>query len=114
MPTSTQESGRDRRLMLESLQTFGRGDGDAPLVTKWTHAADEGTGISSGNSTKDAKDQAITFVLSTDDVDRHGDVVSADGWVLDSYRKNPVLLTQLRTQNDWVRQSKPQHHFCRG
>lgn len=35
---------------------------------------------------------AITFVLSTDDVDRHGDVVSADGWRLEAYLRNPVLL----------------------
>ena len=34
----------------------------------------------------------ITFVLSTDDVDRHGDVVSADGWQLEAYLQNPVLL----------------------
>ena len=34
----------------------------------------------------------VTFVLSTDDIDRHGDVVSADGWQLESYRRNPVLL----------------------
>ena len=33
-----------------------------------------------------------TFVLSTDEVDRHGDVVSADGWRLEAYRENPVLL----------------------
>ena len=37
-------------------------------------------------------DGPITFVLSTGDADRHGYVVAADGWVLDSYRKNPVLL----------------------
>ena len=35
---------------------------------------------------------AVTFVLSTDEVDRHGDVVSADGWLLEAYRQNPVLL----------------------
>ena len=34
----------------------------------------------------------VTFVLSTDEVDRHGDVVSADGWRLEAYRENPVLL----------------------
>lgn len=32
------------------------------------------------------------FVLSTEEVDRHGDVVSVDGWRLESYRRNPVLL----------------------
>ena len=34
----------------------------------------------------------VTFVLSTDEVDRHGDVVSAAGWRLEAYRENPVLL----------------------
>ena len=34
----------------------------------------------------------MTFVLSTDEVDRHGDVVSADGWRLEAYRENPVFL----------------------
>ncbi len=34
----------------------------------------------------------VTFVLSTDDVDRHGDVVAADGWRLEAYLRNPVLL----------------------
>ena len=38
------------------------------------------------------EDSRVTFVLSTDDVDRHGDVVSADGWRLEAYLQNPVLL----------------------
>ncbi len=97
MPTSTQESGRDRRLLLQSLQAFSPGVGKAPLVTKWTlakqpGAGEAGPGLITESSAKNSKDQAITFVLSTDDVDRHGDVISADGWVLDSYRENPVLL----------------------
>ena len=35
---------------------------------------------------------ALTVIVSTGDVDRHGDVVSPDGWRLDSYRRNPVVL----------------------
>ena len=103
MPTSTQESGRERRLLLESLRAFSRGDEEAPLVTRWTNSTGAGAGLSgespidrdedsTKNSLDHGKDQAITFVLSTDDVDRHGDVISADGWVLESYRENPVLL----------------------
>lgn len=92
MPTSNQEPGRERRLLLESLRAFKNGVGEAPLVTKWTHWAEAGADTGSGAPVKDAPDQAITFVLSTDDVDRHGDVISASGWVLDSYRDNPVLL----------------------
>ena len=34
----------------------------------------------------------MTFVISTDDVDRHGDVISVKGWRLESYRRNPVFL----------------------
>ena len=101
MPTSTQKSGRERRLLLESLQAFSRGDEEAPLVTKWTMASESGLNTSGDCPLKDLhakesqdedKDGAITFVLSTDDVDRHGDIISADGWTLDSYRANPVLL----------------------
>ena len=97
MPTSTQESGPERRFLLESLQAFSSGAGEAPLVTKWTHWAGAGAGLVGDSSIHKASpdqemDQAITFVLSTDDEDRHGDVISADGWVLDSYRENPVLL----------------------
>ena len=35
---------------------------------------------------------ALTFVVSSGDVDRHGDVVSPEGWRLDAYRANPVVL----------------------
>ena len=92
MPISTQESERDRRLLLESLQAFSRGAGEAPLITKWTHSAEDGASLGGDSMNRESEDQAITFVLSTDEVDRHGDVISADGWVLDSYRENPVLL----------------------
>lgn len=34
----------------------------------------------------------MTFVLSTDEVDRHGDVIATSGWNLESYRKSPVFL----------------------
>ena len=46
MPTSTQESERDRRLLLESLQAFGRGLGEAPLVTKWTNSMEDVASLS--------------------------------------------------------------------
>lgn len=37
-------------------------------------------------------DDIIRFVASTEAVDRYGDIVRADGWKLDNYRKNPVVL----------------------
>ncbi len=39
-----------------------------------------------------AGDAPLTFVVSSGAVDRHGDVVSPDGWRLDAYRANPVVL----------------------
>lgn len=32
------------------------------------------------------------MVISTDDVDRHGEIVSQDGWLTDNYMKNAVVL----------------------
>lgn len=34
----------------------------------------------------------LTFTISTDSVDRDRDTISAEGWALDNYRKNPVVL----------------------
>jgi HK97 family phage prohead protease len=34
----------------------------------------------------------FTFTLSDETVDRYGDIVSADGWELDWFRKNPIAL----------------------
>ena len=62
------------------------GGGTATPVLKWNAA-----GVSPGAVAERAAGP-VTFVLSTDEVDRHGDVVSADGWLLEAYRENPVLL----------------------
>jgi HK97 family phage prohead protease len=34
----------------------------------------------------------MEFTLSDETVDRYGDIVSADGWELDAFRKNPIAL----------------------
>ena len=39
-----------------------------------------------------ADEGPLTFVVSSGAVDRHGDVVSPEGWRLDAYRANPVVL----------------------
>ena len=58
----------------------------AAPVLKWNAA-----GVSAAAAAEKAAGP-VTFVLSTDDVDRHGDVVCADGWRLEAYRENPVFL----------------------
>ena len=37
-------------------------------------------------------DNVIRFVITTQDVDRAGDIVMADGWDFENYMKNPVVL----------------------
>lgn len=43
---------------------------------------------------KNFNDEERTFeaIASTETPDRHGDIIKQDGWVLDSFLKNPVLL----------------------
>lgn len=36
--------------------------------------------------------RTVDFVISTATVDRYGDTVAVDGWKLEAYRKNPVVL----------------------
>jgi len=40
----------------------------------------------------DAAERVLEVVASTEDVDRYGDVVSAAGWQLDDFRRNPIFL----------------------
>jgi hypothetical protein len=40
----------------------------------------------------DGESRKITFTISTASVDRYGDTIAVDGWQLDAFRKNPVVL----------------------
>jgi hypothetical protein len=31
-------------------------------------------------------------IATTEDTDRHGEVIKIDGWMLDNYMKNPIIL----------------------
>lgn len=37
-------------------------------------------------------ERTVEFVISTASVDRMGDTIAVDGWKLDNFRKNPVVL----------------------
>lgn len=41
---------------------------------------------------KDLGENQTRFIITTEAVDRHGDTVSADGWQVDNFMKNPVVL----------------------
>ena len=74
----------ERERLFEALEAFTQGVGDPPLMHKWRDAGRQ--------AANDGQQQPMAFVLSTDEVDRYGDVIEADGWKLASYRNNPVLL----------------------
>lgn len=94
-----------RERLLEALEAFRKGVGEAPLLRKWIESgkpvdtanpASTSLGSTSLGSTspvsKEGQPGSMVFVLSTDEVDRHGDVIATEGWNLESYRKNPVFL----------------------
>lgn len=94
-----------RERLLEALEAYRRGVGEAPLLRKWTETGNQAATLrpvspSSASKASQVSPEAspeaspMSFVLSTDEVDRHGDVISSGGWSLESYRQNPVLLTQ--------------------
>lgn len=56
------------------------------------NAANDGNSAAAAANNAAADGGPALFVLSTDEVDRHGDVVAAEGWNLEFYRRNPVLL----------------------
>ena len=113
------DSTHSRAALLSALAAHARGVGDAPMVCKWGTLADavvrqahherdgahhERDGVGHGREAanpdpvegrsvhqRDAGG-ALTFVASTGAVDRHGDTVAPEGWRLDAYRENPVVL----------------------
>ena len=93
------DSPQEREGLLESLETYRRGLADAPLLRKWGGgpagghevAVEDGDGFPRSQKNADAE-APMTFVISSEEVDRHGDVVLAQGWRLQAYVQNPVLL----------------------
>lgn len=90
------ESPWERERLLESLEAYRRGLADAPLLRKWSGGGG-GREVVVGDEYSpiemDADSPApLTFVISSEEVDRHGDVVLAQGWRLQAYLQNPVFL----------------------
>ena len=90
----------ERERMLEALDAYRRGLCEPPIIRKWS--AGPGAGEACASVTGEYEDSggsdgltdatAMTFVISTDEVDHHGDIISALGWQLDTYKNNPVFM----------------------
>ena len=109
MIADTERWERDR--LLEALDSYKRGLSDAPQLRKWCSVPWENAHLSGPSQTRNARlavspqesphstdregtsgrDQ-MAFVVSTEEVDRHGDVVLVKGWQLQAYQRNPVFL----------------------
>ena len=93
-----------RAELLRALDAFRRGVAGAPVVCKGSPGMPQigesapsvnGAGSHTRHYPADgipSEGARLTVVASTDDADRHGDTVALDGWQLDNYRRNPVLL----------------------
>ena len=102
-----------RAALLAALADYRRGVAEAPVVCKWEAALrqaqdervmavgaglprsarnDNGSGGAGWSVVEDAMAGPLVFVASTGEVDRHGDTVAPEGWRLDAYRDNPVVL----------------------
>ena len=77
------ESSWSRERLLESLDAYRRGLSDAPLLRKWSQGE-------TSQAAEPAQEQ-MTFEVSNDEVDRHGDVIVPEGWQLEAYQRNPVF-----------------------
>ncbi len=90
-------------MLLEALDGYQRGQAEPPLIRKWHEAGARSAGTDQG--------RPLAFVISTEDVDRHGDVIVAEGWRLEAYRRNPVWLTEahhhLCSESLWKSQFRP-------
>ena len=94
------EEPQQRERLLESLESYRRGLADPPLLRKWSGGPTGGREVVVGgeadeysHTQKEADSEApLTFVISSEEVDRHGDVVLAQGWRLQAYLQNPVFL----------------------
>ncbi len=82
--SSVAESSWERERLMESLEAYRCGLTDAPVLHKWNRAE-----VRAGDGDQG---EQMTFVISSGEVDRHGDVISPDGWRLDAYQRNPVFL----------------------
>ena len=101
MITSAERWERER--LIEALDSYNRGLADAPYLRKWTDGPPPAPSTQSGQSGQRpgpssaagagiAEKGHMTFVVSTGEVDRHGDTISVKGWELKAYRRNPVFL----------------------
>lgn len=78
-----------RKLIIGSHEFEGRklrelaADGDEPVLRRALETEIKAAGEDS---------RALDFVISTASVDRYGDTIAADGWKLENFRKNPVVL----------------------
>ena len=73
----------ERERLVEALDSHQRGLSGAPNLTKWLDQR--------LTTTTDSEDP-MTFVVSTEEVDRHGDTIRVEGWHLEAYMQNPVVL----------------------
>lgn len=69
-------------------------DRQGPLVKDRLKNGAEYLGYGFNVTTRDVSltNRTATFTASTPTIDRYGDIIESNGWVLDNYKRNPVIL----------------------
>lgn len=67
-------------------------DQEQPIVGEVVQAKMIIDRLEKSDGDEDSESRIATFIASTGTVDRQGDIVDPDGWELDEFKNNPVLL----------------------
>lgn len=71
---------------IDEFRAAAKAEGGAPSDSRVRSAVDTEVKAGEGDS------RTLTFTISSAAVDRMGDTIAVEGWKLDAYRKNPVVL----------------------
>ena len=111
MVTEVETWERDR--LMEALESYKRGLSDAPYLRKWSDKLSPsllfptGQGASGAACKMGDEDGGITtFVVSTDQADRHGDVILVEVWPARSLHEESRVSLRLRLYPARYRQSR--------
>ena len=89
----SQSGGSAGRYSCRNSSSYSRGSANGGATGIGSgYQSEYHVGNQVGDQGDAAENRPMTFVISSEEVDRHGDVILAEGWRLAAYQRNPVFL----------------------